>query len=221
MLFSPAFEELRLVPGHICRAMGYQHDKPDEYTTEVIHALLERSVSCIHPRIFVKIAEGTADIYTLQIEHHIFHPGSTILQQFESCCRYYIFVETAGPEYENWKNEPEITKDPLRQYILDAIGTCIIEGCTRYLLRQISRQLPQGWGQTLAFSPGHCEWDTGEQQQLFSLFSSITLPVTLTDSSLMLPVKSASGIIGTGEHIKKNPVPCQLCHKTDCFRRIT
>lgn len=220
MFFSPAFKELRLVPRQIYLAMGYHNEKPDAYTTEITLSLLQEATQHVHPRIYVEISEGVTDSHTLIIGNAIFHPGPTILQQFKSANRYYTFIETAGQEYEDWKSEPEKAADPLQQYILDSLGTCIIEGCTRYLLRWITRQIPQGWGKTLPLSPGHCEWATHEQQQLFALFSSQPLPVSLTDSCLMLPIKSASGIIGIGENIPKTPVPCQLCNKTDCFRRM-
>lgn len=220
MHFFPAFEELRIRPVQIYRAMGYRDAEPDAYTADVVCSLTEKAKQRIYPRIYVKTAQGKIQGDLLQIGDTGFHPGDTILQQFRSASQYYLFIETAGPEYEAWKNEAEIASDPLQQYIADALGTCVVEGCTRYLLRQITRQLPKGWGKTLPLSPGHCEWDTGEQRQLFSLFSSVEIPVSLTDSCLMQPVKSASGIIGTGEGLKKTPVPCEICTKTDCFRRI-
>lgn len=220
MYFSLSFDDLRIRSGQICRAMGYHHIKPDSYTSEIIRTLMEKAKQRIFPRIFVKTSPGEIQGDVLQIENSFFHPGVTILEQFQSASQYYLFIETAGQEYEAWTSEAEIASDPIQQYILDALGTCVVEGCTRYLLRQVIRWLPEGWGKTLPLSPGHCEWDTGEQQQLFSLFSKVSLPVRLTPSCLMQPVKSASGIIGVGEHIGKNPIPCKICNKTDCFRRI-
>ncbi len=220
MHFSPTFDDLRIRSGQLYRAMGYHHTKPDGYTAEIVRTLTEKAKERIYPRIFVKRAQGEIQGAVLQIEHTAFHPGTTILRQFQSASQYYLFIETAGQEYEAWKAETEIKSEPLQQYILDALGSCIVEGCTRYLLRQITRRLPEGWGKTLPLSPGYCEWDTGEQLQLFSLFSTAPLPVTLTPSCVMQPVKSASGIIGIGEHIGKSPIPCKICNKTDCFRRI-
>jgi hypothetical protein len=43
--------------------------------------------------------------------------------------------------------------------------------------------------------------------------------VTLTDSSLMLPIKSVSGVIGVGPDVKKMDYTCGLCSFADCFRR--
>lgn len=220
MHFFPSFDDLRLTPGQIYRAMGYHHTKPDSYTTEIIRSLTAKAKQRIYPRIYVKMAKGEIQGELLQIENRSFHPGNTILQQFRHAKQYCLFIETAGQEYEAWKSETEMASEPLQQYILDTLGSCIVESCTRYLLRQITRRLPEGWGTTLPLSPGHCEWDTGEQQQLFSLFSTVSLPVSLTPSCLMRPVKSASGIIGIGERIGKKPIPCKICYKTDCFRRI-
>lgn len=220
MHFFPCFEDLRIMPGQIYRAMGYHCTKPDAYTAEIICFLMGQAKQRIHPRIYAKMTNGEIKGDMLHIENTVFHPGDTILRQFQSASRYYLFIETAGQEYEKWKNEPEIMEEPLQQFIVDALGTCVVEGCSRYLLRQITRQLPKGWGKTLPLSPGHCEWETGEQQQLFSLFSTVSLPVSLTPACLMRPVKSASGIIGTGKDIGRMPVPCKICNKIDCFQRM-
>lgn len=221
MYFSPSFTDLRIVPGQIYRAMGYRRTKPDAYTTEVTLSLMEEAECRIRPRIYVKTAKGEIRGDILQIENSVFHPGNTILRQFGTAEQYRLFLETAGKEYETWQNETALTNDPLRQYLLDALGSCVVEGCTRYLLYKITQQIPRGWGKTLPLSPGHCEWETREQRQLFSLFPTDEIPVTLTDSCLMLPVKSASGIIGIGKNIGKMPSPCRICTKTDCFRRIS
>lgn len=220
MHFSPSFDDLRIIPEQLYRAMGYHRTKPDDYTSEIIHILMEKAKQRICPQIFVKMTEGKIQGAILQIEDAIFHPGATILQQFQSVRQYYLFIETAGSEYEEWRNEEDIASDPLQEYISDALGTCVVEGCTRYLLRHITLHLPEGWGKTLPLSPGYCEWDTKEQQQLFSLFSTFSLPVSLTPSCLMQPVKSASGFIGIGKGIGRTPISCKICNKTDCFRRI-
>lgn len=70
----------------------------------------------------------------------------------------------------------------------------------------------RGWKHTNRYSPGYCGWHVSEQQKLFSLFP-VASPcgIQLTDSSLMIPIKSVSGIIGVGSHVRKLEYTCGLC----------
>jgi hypothetical protein len=43
--------------------------------------------------------------------------------------------------------------------------------------------------------------------------------VMLTESSLMLPIKSVSGVIGLGPDVRHQDYTCGLCSYADCFRR--
>ncbi|MEE3446448.1 MAG: vitamin B12 dependent-methionine synthase activation domain-containing protein, partial [Prevotella sp.] len=67
--------------------------------------------------------------------------------------------------------------------------------------------------------PGYCGWHVSQQQLLFPLFNGQTCGVTLTDSSLMLPIKSVSGIIGVGEKVRRLDYTCGLCNFEKCYKR--
>jgi hypothetical protein len=54
---------------------------------------------------------------------------------------------------------------------------------------------------------------------LFPLFKGETCGVCLTESSLMLPIKSVSGIIGLGQTVKHLDYTCGLCDFEQCYKR--
>ena len=61
---------------------------------------------------------------------------------------------------------------------------------------------------------------TLQQKKLFPLFPSAEpCGIRLTDSSLMLPIKSVSGVIGLGEDVRKLEYTCGLCTYDRCYRR--
>jgi len=64
---------------------------------------------------------------------------------------------------------------------------------------------------TNRYSPGYCGWVTSEQHKLFALLPKDICSIRLTESSLMLPIKSVSGFIGIGPNVRFNPYTCQLC----------
>jgi len=69
------------------------------------------------------------------------------------------------------------------------------------------------------YSPGYCTWDVSEQKKLFSFFPDRFAGITLSDSSLMNPIKSVSGIAGIGKDIKHLGYVCDNCTVVDCVFR--
>ena len=69
---------------------------------------------------------------------------------------------------------------------------------------------------TNRFSPGYCGWNIKGQKELFSLLPENYCKISLTNSFLMNPVKSISGIIGIGKKVEWKDYQCTLCGKKDC-----
>jgi hypothetical protein len=110
-------------------------------------------------------------------------------------------------------------------YVLDAIGSTsaenVVEQFYQYMVR---RQKDKNAGVTLRFSPGYCDWPIQQQRPLFKLFDDIDTPdVALSESCLMSPRKSVSGLFGllppgvSGADSANNP--CNTCSKRDCIAR--
>mgnify|MGYP002480792993 FL=1 len=57
-----------------------------------------------------------------------------------------------------------------------------------------------------------------EQKKLFELFPENITGVHLTDSCLMLPIKSVSGIVAIGPEVKKRAYSCNICKMITCVR---
>jgi hypothetical protein len=70
---------------------------------------------------------------------------------------------------------------------------------------------------TNRYSPGYCGWKVAEQQKLFKMFPADFCNISLTESMMMDPVKSISGIIGVGKDVIYNPYTCNLCNSSNCL----
>ena len=77
----------------------------------------------------------------------------------------------------------------------------------------------RGLGATRRFSPGYCGWSVAEQQELFSFLPDAFCGVTLTPSSLMIPVKTVSGIVGLGPGVVRSAYHCHVCDDDRCYHR--
>lgn len=67
------------------------------------------------------------------------------------------------------------------------------------------------------YSPGYCEWSVAEQAYLFDLLPDNFCGISLSDSFLMDPIKSVSGIIGIGAGLKQKGYQCHWCTDKNCL----
>jgi hypothetical protein len=78
--------------------------------------------------------------------------------------------------------------------------------------------------EVLRYSPGYCGWHVSGQQALFRFLGSASPGITLTQSFLMQPLKSVSGVIVAGPpdiHTFVNDFPfCAACTGKECRERI-
>ena len=131
-----------------------------------------------------------------------------------------LFVCTAGPAIGARADELLRQGDYLEGYILDLIGSEIVEAAMDQIQDTLERELAlTGLHITNRFSPGYCGWNVAEQQKLFSFFPKGLCGVTLTEHSLMQPIKSVSGIIGIGKYVRRKAYACQVCEMAHCIYR--
>ena len=133
---------------------------------------------------------------------------------FKDSARAFPYVITCGRElYELAR----ATDDPLERYWIDAIS----ELALREVGLRLHRAVIDAYGLTRvnSMNPGSLsDFPLPCQRGLFALLEggAAEIGVELTDSFLMLPYKSASGIYyESAEHYEN----CQLCPRRDCPNR--
>ena len=76
----------------------------------------------------------------------------------------------------------------------------------------------------MRYSPGYCGWHVSGQKALFARLGSANAGISLTESCLMQPLKSVSGVIVAGRpdiHRFSNDYPfCSACTGKECRDRI-
>ena len=128
--------------------------------------------------------------------------------------RVFPFVITIGNALEDRASS---SSDLLRQFYLEALGDMALRYSRRYVEGYLKRHF--GLGQLSRMNPGSLkDWPVTEQKPLFSLFGNVKdlIGVTLTESMLMIPRKSISGIFFPTE-VKF--FSCQLCPRDGCPAR--
>lgn len=133
----------------------------------------------------------------------------------EDVHKVIIYLITCGTELVKWAEQEE--GDMLKNYWLSTIQEAVLEKARDYIKKEINENyLP---GSTSVMNPGSLiDWSITEQKKLFSLLGNPEkeIGVKLTESSLMLPAKSVSGLIYPTEKDFEN---CQVCPRENCPSR--
>lgn len=218
---SIPFDQLSVTREEVYEAMGYGTETPGEDIRKIVEEALERVASFMVGRFMYFTTQGTLDKTTLQIIPHTLQIGPIIAKQLAGSEGFVLFAATVGQEFEQWLEETKHSGDIVLQFIADALGSCLAEKIADYMEEYLAKEIaPEGLKHTNRFSPGYCDWHVSEQQKLFSLFPTPTpCGIKLTPSSLMIPIKSVSGIIGIGANARKMEYSCGLCTFDRCYKK--
>ena len=204
------YEELQITPADIFEAMGYHGAKPDEATQTETLAIIGDVRKWLRPQFCFFVTRDLA----------AFDMGKIILRQLRGSEAYALFICTSGVDFEAYQQRLKQEGDMVRVFIADALGSVIAEKCADKMEENLQESIDKlSWHHTNRFSPGYCGWHVSQQQLLFPLFEGKTCGVELTESSLMVPIKSVSGIIGVGKEVRKLDYTCGLCHFEKCYKR--
>jgi hypothetical protein len=149
--------------------------------------------------------EGTVEISGVMFRSRV------LRDNLDKIIRVFPYIVTVGPALER---EAGVQDDLLKQYYLEEMANLALEKAAAWLASEIEAR--SGLGPLSGLSPGSLEdWPITEQPRLFSLFGDTEriVGVRLTDSLLMIPRKSISGIFFPSE---EGFSACRLCDRERC-----
>ena len=207
--------------------MGYKDGVPDARTVRTTEYLLRESALFLRPQFKYLILDGSIDLDSNKLTlvgqggPVTFDAGKIICRQLRGAQKFAVFVATVGPGYFQWTDAVKRRDDMFQAYAMDCVGSQIVESVADYMETVLQNEIePAGFKRTNRFSPGYCGWHVSAQPALFSLFPEQNpCGIELTESCLMLPMKSVSGVIGIGPDVRYLPYTCGICDKKDCYKR--
>ncbi len=130
-----------------------------------------------------------------------------------------VFVTTISSALEKEVERQFSQGNQLEALFLDSAGSLAAEGVAAKLARVVEREnREKNWRTGYRFSPGYCTWDMEIQRDIFRILLAGDIGVELTESLLMLPRKSISGVIFFGKTL--DPLnPCITCKQRGCKDR--
>jgi hypothetical protein len=214
----PKLKELGLV-------LGYPGGELPEVVAEAVEQIEARGEELwsieggclVYPQLSVDRAS-----WELTAQGIGFQVGKIVAGQLSRASALAVFLCTAGKGIEQLSRGLMSGGDPFTGYVADCMGSLVVEAAIDRIHDALERHVAaRGLRITNRYSPGYCEWHVSEQQKLFRLLPQGYCGVSLTDTSLMRPVKSVSGFIGVGAQVRRAPYTCNLCDLHEClYRRL-
>ena len=217
------FRDLSINKNEIISSLGYMKGKIPQHFEEMIDDILFRlpkycEIQAGYRLLDVKKPEERND--GLCIGGKFFKMQNIVSSQLRKSEKAALFVCTIGPAMETWAKKLFVEGDATLGYLVDTVASVAEEQTTDVLHDQIGKQMQrQGLKITNRYSPGYCDWSVSEQHHLFSFFPDNFCGITLTESALMVPMKSVSGIIGVGKTVTRVDYTCDSCGMKDCTYR--
>lgn len=188
---------------------------------ELINRIKSECIACCVPRLGWRfLTARPMDKKHVMVARTEMAPDYTITRAFRDADFFVSLVASVGKEMNEYIEQKRMGTDIMESFIADAMGSMIVEAVVAYGRKQlIKRMSPYGMTVSNSYSPGYCGWHVSEQQLFFSKLPPRFCGVTLTDSSLMLPIKSVSTLLAVGKKVVEQPYGCDICHRKDCYKK--
>lgn len=196
----------------LLKRIGAEKDSDE---AEDFLALLAKAAPLASPKAALGVARvDEADASGRVVLNGIAFQSELLAKNLEKVETAWPYLASCGRElYDFCQSLP----DPFERYWVDEIMQAALTEARTAMEAQLAEKFYNG--KTARMGPGSLpEWPIGQQVPLFRLLGPAVdyCGVTLTDTMLMLPNKSISGVFFPNEH---GYVNCRLCPKERCPNR--
>ena len=188
----------------------------DDEDIALISGLFETAKQIARPKVLYKEA-FVEEISGINVKINGCNFESDVLAAtLKNVHRVFAYVCTCGTEVDNWSHRE---KDYVVSLWLDMIKEMFLHDAIVFLTEHLKKSYQIE--KLSAINPGSGNvdnWHISQQKQLFNMIGNVKeeIGVTLTDSFLMLPTKSTSGLYFPSETDFAN---CALCTRKNCVGR--
>jgi hypothetical protein len=222
--FSYKFSELDINEKKVAEIMGYAdlESTPEPVIDSIRNIFMLAEDLCSISGGYIISDDLNIDRENKRIFSHNnwFETKQIVTHQLRRSEQAAWFVCTAGEELTNYSRQQTENGDAIEGYTVDVLSNIIVDKAMDFIQSEVKLvAAKEELNITNRYSPGYCDWNIAEQKKLFQAFPENYLNVSLTESCLMIPIKSISGIIGIGKDVRYNDYTCNLCSDVNCFYR--
>ncbi|MDK2896422.1 MAG: hypothetical protein PWP04_542 [Candidatus Atribacteria bacterium] len=204
---------LQNIPAKIDRKklLSSLHLKEETEDGQRVLELAHEAEKIANPKGLARVADIDSKHEDKVVIEGITFPSRVMAINLKDAYRVFPFVATCGRELEQWaKSLPDF----LEQFWATQIQEIVLQEAHRFLQAYLKQEFQIK--KLSSMNPGSLgDWPMEEQRKLFTLLGDTyqKVGVELTESFLMVPMKSISGIFFPTQVDFEN---CQLCSRSHC-----
>ncbi|MFW6007012.1 MAG: vitamin B12 dependent-methionine synthase activation domain-containing protein [Halanaerobiales bacterium] len=210
---------LNNIPFDMDRENFYKKINIDNYSEDLklqVDSFIQEVESKIRPKAIYKESYIESKVDNKVTVEEVTFESSILTDTLNNIERIFPFIATCGNELEELQQN---TDDYLKQFWIDKFKEMSLAAATSYLYNHIVDKYKIE--KISSMNPGSADkevWPLSEQKKLFLLFGDVEekIGVNLTDSYLMIPNKSVSGIYFPAD---ESFINCEYCTREDCPSR--
>lgn len=209
VIFVQKLSELSEKSSYFKRLCGVDmEDVPEKYEDSVSDADRILQESCVIKCVYGRFETDSISENNVVLKNGVCFSGKMPPKVLADSRELFAFVITLyGFDRINCAG------DMMVEYFADCLGSAYIEAAEAKFSAKLSELLKcERLQRTHMWCPGQHGFELVNQKVIFELLDPSDIGCTLSDSMLMLPVKSASGIFGVLPSGKENSLrPCDFC----------
>ncbi len=215
--------DLNISQTYFIRSLGYSESNIPGQVAESVHNIIgyfdkEMNIKCGYK----KFDNSAVKIYSsgFSAENQDFNCKKIIGKYLRGSESIIFLVTSLGDVFERLLNSLESNNDYLEMFLSDKFASEIVEAAADKMEMIIEKNLEkESLKITNRYSPGYCGWDVSEQKKFFSLMPERFCGVTLSEGSMMIPIKSVSAVLGIGKDVQRKDYECSICDDEFCYKR--
>ncbi len=192
-------------------------------SVDLAERALEEGIAYLDPIVAYRwLAIESLHHERIQLEGGARLTGSLIAQHLGAAKQVVGVLCTIGNRLEEKVSEV-LGEDPAYGLALDGLGSAAVESLANAVCHHFETQVAEkGYRASIPLSPGMVGWpvDVG-QQEIFDMLGDEHVGVRLTSSSMMIPRKSLTMVVGFGPDVGNEGHPCDYCSMRETCRYKT
>lgn len=203
------------------RYLGFGRREADEATVELVARSFEELERTASPRIVWRLfplkieGENCLDIGGMKVV------SRSLGKNMKGCCQAVVLGATLGSGVDLLMRRQSLT-DMAKAVVTQACAAAMLEEYLDEEQEKMGRELErEGKYLRPRFSPGYGDFSIQHQSQILAMLEAPKkIGLSMTDSSMLTPVKSVTAVIGVSA--SKEPCHrkgCEACGKKDCIYR--
>lgn len=204
--------EINIEPKQVAVYLGYYSANTDEQSKILIDECISEFKRCADFRacfekVKVCVSGNEVDLGFMKAE------SRSLAKNLKGCKSAYIFAATAGAGSQRFLDRSALLS-PMRGIVADCIGSAAVEA----FCDKVNFSFDNPDFLRPRFSPGYGDLPLEHQKTIVDFLNTKkNIGMSLTDSLMMIPVKSVTAIIGIGDEKNKCKGPgCMICSGKNC-----